>query len=91
MGKKCRDSKVRGKLERDALGFPNGDRNKILLRVCYLGWGTYHLSGRWWLIPEASFGPSTNMGILPATECISSNCTFQDGALYWSVISVDPL
>lgn len=34
--------------------FPHGDRNKILLLVCYLRLGICHLSGRWGFVPGAS-------------------------------------
>lgn len=36
-------------------------------------------------------GPATNMGILLTTECPSWNCTFQDRAFYWPVVSLVPL
>lgn len=105
-------------------GFPSGNRNKILLWVCYLGWCTYHLSGKW-LIPEASrwsfhqHGDSTSYWVYLLECTLYIICIYNVHynvyiiyimyiiythrytyiytyiyyilALYWPVVSLDPL
>ena len=76
-GKSCGEEMHRLKRKREGgegcfWGFPVETEIKYCFGFAIWDGGIYQMSERWWLIQGLPLGPFTNMGILPATECISS-------------------